>query len=198
MDESELEDTAYHAGRFNDVARQALKEAIAARGLNIQVEDDFKRPRSVTILALFVFLNAAFCLVLVVLAFTRPELIPTAHIGRHRPSPGDLKHGIPPMVLPDLAGAVLFTVIGFGLWSLSWWVRWALLVSAGASLAGWAIGLVTTLLFDPRNLGPALASVRPIGLLLNGAILYILIQPEVKRVFGEPPGLPAIWPPGGV
>lgn len=198
MDESELEDTAYHAGRFNDVARQALKEAIAARGLNIQVEDDFKRPRSVTILALFVFLNAAFCLLLVVLAFTRPELILTAHIGRHRPSPGDLKYAILSKALFfDSIAAVVFTVIGFGVWSLSWWARWALLFSAGGSLARWGVGLVATLLFDPRNSGPALASVRPIGLLLNGAILYILIQPEVKRVFGEPPGLPGIWPEGG-
>jgi hypothetical protein len=77
MDEAELQDTAYHAGRFNDVAREALKEAIAARGLNIEVEDDFKRPRGVTFLALLVFLNAAFCFLVVILAITHPELVRT-------------------------------------------------------------------------------------------------------------------------
>ena len=193
MGEGELEDTAYHAGRFNDVAREALKQAIAARGLNIAVEDDFKRPRSVTILALLVFLNAAFCLLLVILACTRPDLIPTAFIGRHRPSPEDLKFAAAFMALFDSIAAVLYTVIGFGLWSLRAWARWVLLFSAGASLARWGIGVVTTLVFDPRNLGPAFSSVRPIGLLLNGVVLYLLTQPEVERVFSKPVGI-LNWP----
>jgi len=200
MDEAELEDTAYHAGRFNDVARGALKEVIAARGLNIQVEDDFKRPRSVTILALLAFLNAAFCLLLVILACTRPELIPTL-IDRHSPSPRHLKYEkydvddaiVDVDMEPIFAGTSL--CIGFGLLSLQWWARLAAMYLAGLSLVRWGTALFTTLLFDPWNLGRAFTSVRPIGLLLSGAILYILTQPEVKRVFTKIPGVPN-WPWG--
>jgi len=200
MDESELEDTAYHAGRFNDVARQALKEAIAARGLDIKVEADFKRPRSVTILALLAFLNAAFYVLLVVLAFTRPELIPT-FTARHSPPP-HFRHLPPPQLEYDIVAvagysivAAIYVCLGFALWSLYWGARLAAMYLAGGSLVRWGYGLVTTLLFGTWDLGPAFTTVRPIGLLLSGAILYILTQPEVERVFTKIPGVPN-WPWG--
>jgi hypothetical protein len=210
MDESELEDTAYHAGRFNDVARQALKEAIVARGLNIELEADFKRPRAVTVLALLAFVNAAFCLLLAVLTFTRPELVPTGFIARHSPRaphfqhspPPHSRHSPPPDFGPDISAvagysmvAVLYIVFGVGLWSLQWWARLGLVVSAGALLARWGIGLVTGLFFDPRYPGHVFTSAGAIGLLLSGAILYILTLPEVKRVFTEIPSMPT-WPWG--
>jgi len=200
MDEAELRDTAYHSGRFNDEARAVLKQAIAARGLSIEIEDDFKRPRSVTILALLAFLNAAFCLLLAILAFTRPELIPT-FIGRHSPPP-HFRHLPPPQLEHDIVAvsgysmvAVIYVCLGFGLWSLWWGARLGAMYLAGASLARWGIAVVTTLLFDPRNLGPMFTSVRAIGLLLSGAILYILTEPEVERVFTKIPGVPN-WPWG--
>jgi len=189
MGEGELEDTAYHAGRFNAAAREALKEVIAARGLSIQVEDDFKRPRSVTILALLAFFNAAFCLLVVVLALTRPEVMQTAFIARHRLSAEDLKRAIGDMVLFDSIAAAVYIRVGFGLWSLRWWARWALMGSAGASLARWGLALLLTLLFSPTTLGHVLTSVRPIGLLINGTILYLLTDPVVERVFDKPPGI---------
>jgi hypothetical protein len=193
MDEAELEDTAYHAGRFNDVAREALKEAIAARGLNIEVEDDFKRPRGVTVLALLVFLNSALCLLVAALAFVRPELIPAVLIGQGHPSHGDLRYQIGLVVLFDSVGAIVNMVIGFGLWLLRWWARWALLVCAGIFLARWGVGLLLTLLLAPRNLGHALISISPIGLLINAAILWLLTQSEVERAFEKPVGI-LNWP----
>jgi len=186
MDDAELEDTAYHAGRFNDVARETLKEAIAARGLDIQLADLYKRPRGVTLLALLVFLNAAFCLLVVILAFTRPELLSTALIARKRLSPEDWRLQIGYMAFFDSLAAGAFMVIGFGLWSLRNWARWVLLMMAGFALGRWAVGLVLVLIFAPRALGDALMTIRPIGLLINAAIFWCLVQPEVKRAFGEP------------
>ena len=192
MDEAELEDTAYHAGRFNDVAREALKEAIAARGLNIEVEDDYKRPRGVTVLALLAFLNAAFCFLVVILAITHPELIRT-FISRRNPSTEEWKIQIGFMAFFDSIGAVASVVIGFGLWSLRSWARTILLIVTVVSLGRWATGLLLTLLLAPRNLGHALISVRPIGLLINAAILCLLTQPEVEHAFEKPVGI-LNWP----
>ena len=193
MDESELEDTAYHAGRFNDVAREALKQAIAARGLNIVVEDDFKRPLAVTVLALLVFLDAAFCLLLVILACVRPELILSAFISRHGHSPEALKAEVAGIAVFDSIAAVANIVIGFGLWSLRWWARLVLLISSGAGLARWGVALLVTTLFSPTTVGHVLISIKPIGILINAAILCLLTQPEVERVFDKPPGMPN-WP----
>jgi hypothetical protein len=93
------------------------------------------------------------------------------------------------MAFFDSIGAVASVVIGFGLWSLRSWARTVLLIVAGISLGRWAVGLLLTLLFAPKNLGHALISISPIGLLINAAILWLLTQPEVERAFEKPAGI---------
>jgi uncharacterized membrane protein (DUF2068 family) len=76
--------------------------------------------------------------------------------------------------------AVLYGVLGWGLWSLKNWARIITVVFAGIGLAFGALGLVMSLIhFEIFSL-----FLQAVPVAVNALIVWYMLQPHVKQAFG--------------
>lgn len=155
-----------------------------------------KRPIGVTFLAVLHWLDAVTFLLFGVM------LMLVARLAADLQASNIELPGVPPQMAetvfrlaePGIAGAilvalgflaVLFVVIGVGLWKLRNWARVTALVLMGLRVVLLVAGTLLWLLllgFDPLSLGLNL-----LFILVYAWILWYLLQPHVKRAFGAAP-----------
>jgi hypothetical protein len=141
-----------------------------------------ERPTGVTILSIFEFFIASL-LILLALASALGVSVLGAILARTREigAPGfALLAGAGMMVAAVLlVPAVLFSVLGFGLWNLRKWARIATLALAALGVAGASMGLLWALV-NFRIVGVMVSSIR---ISINLLVLWYLSQPGVRMSF---------------
>ena len=166
-----------------------------------------KRPLVVTLFALFYMLWMAFTL-LVLVTVTQPRAFPIGRIVGPRALEVALEMTVHRshrrydqrlgMQTVDGVGAALLlfhalelALIGIGLWFLCKWGRWLALVSNVYWLGRWIIAAMIFGSFSlhahselANPLGPAFVAVG----LIRAAVIWYLLQPDIKQAFGEAQG----------
>jgi hypothetical protein len=138
-----------------------------------------QRPTGVTVLAVLAFIGAAFCLLGALFFMIGGAAM--SQLGGSSMGGGAMFAGLGALAGVFILGfAVLYAVVGFGLWKLQNWARILALIGAAV---GTLIGLL-------RILG-ALAHFHPGIVVLNLIvcafdiwILTYLLKPHVKQAFG--------------
>lgn len=145
-----------------------------------------KRPTGVTILAMFLILNA------VMLALHAAVLYSHPNIGAGFTN-SYLKHIFPidrydavSILWGSIVGSIILLVIGGGLWFLQDNARWGVLLVTGIPLGRGLIAAVTTLLMDRSHFSRNFPDGFWIRTLINGLIVLYLVRPDVRNAFGPP------------
>ncbi|HEY7415733.1 MAG TPA: hypothetical protein VH593_11115 [Ktedonobacteraceae bacterium] len=149
-----------------------------------------KRPAGVTIIALVLVLNAAILIARLAIAAFRPVTLQSiANLYFQRL--------FPDIHTPDVAFWICWSlfvicgsiVVGFGLWNLKKWSRWALLFAVGIPLGRGLISVCSTLLVDTSNFGKMYGGTAGglfwSGIMIEALIVGYLVQPEIIQAFHD-------------
>jgi len=123
-----------------------------------------KRPDGVTMVSIYCFVAAGFSLLGVCAVAALPFIVMAAAQSDPDARPAVAILGAVAIVggIATLFWAALNAAVGWGLWRMQPWARWAAIVLA-------ALGLLSV----------------PIGTVIGALILWYLFQPEARRAFGE-------------
>jgi hypothetical protein len=152
---------------------------------SIDAQDDFRekvkreerrRPAVVTGVSVGLFIYAAYFLILVILGFGRPDLWKTGDIDRDSMIVFQLSFVWPIRV-------VMGILFGVGIFSLKWWARRALLITAGLDLAR-AFLLLILSRGSTRYIGLS----REITIVFAIAIIACLASPKASLAFERSSG----------
>ncbi len=152
-----------------------------------------KRPGGVTVLALLHFLEAILFLLVGLMLFLVVQLLAQVGTGAVQQAPDEMTRRVMTLLLEWIQGgqmqvvyavivvlALVFIVVGVGLWRLRPWARLLTLALMVLRLLFLLPGLIFSLVrFEPLSL-----VVQLVFVLLYAWIIWYLFQPEVKRAFG--------------
>jgi hypothetical protein len=147
-----------------------------------------RRPTGVTVLAILLFLNAAYCICILMIMYLHPPIWQALAGPR-------LQQLTPNIHTDDGAFAffvltievVVSVVVGYGIWNLSSWARWSMLFLTGIPLGRYLISTCTAFLYYPSNvvLKSALGTASLLWMIACAAVVYYLIQPQVQWAFAD-------------
>ena len=148
-----------------------------------------KRPLGVTIISSLLYSACALLTAVVVLTFLLPSTSsnPTIILFRRI---------VPGPHTPDGAALIFFlpwyialgVPLASGLWCLKSWARWALLLYTGIPLGDVIIEFAQVILLHPHSLktfAPQFGLADGAVMLVNMAVVYYLIQPEIETSFSQ-------------
>jgi len=123
-----------------------------------------KRPNGVTLVSIYHFVVAGFSLLAVCVVAALPFIVMVAAQGDPDIWPATAIVGTIAIVggVVSFLWALFHVVVGWGLWRMQSWARWAAVVLA-------ALGLLNV----------------PVGTVIGALILWYLFQPEARQAFGE-------------
>jgi hypothetical protein len=138
------------------------------------------KPLGVTLVAAYLFLKATALLLAVTIVHTRPDLQPRAS---ELISSVAGKAGVS---LP-YPTALLDVAVGLGIWFLKSWSRKLIVLVNAYGLCRMAVGSAILMVIDRKFLISQTSSPYfAVQLIAGIVILAYFLDPEVKRIFGEP------------